>query len=148
MSLWQCYLGKLCWDALAAGVSGGKKKITKFKWPCLPTQLFYAVLLPILQRQGQSILVDKRTKGVEKRTVEERDFKTLEAFTAFHLKHPSKGVDNCRVVEKKSVKFLNVTTHLKAIHRCKDGGDDQSAEFHLAVCSINPESVVTLDPSI
>ena len=105
MNLWQCYVGKQCWEALKAGVSGGAKKVTKFKWPCLPTQLFcaQAVLLPILERSGQSILIDKRTKGVEKRVVEEGDFKTLAKFTTFHLKHPGAGVDNCRVVSKKGV---------------------------------------------
>ena len=148
LNTWQTELGALIWGALAAGASGGKKKITKFTWRCLPSQLFYAVLLVILEREGQSILIDKTKKGVEKRTVEEGDFKTLESLTQFHKKHPQKGFDNCRVVTKKGVTFINVFTHFKAVHTLKDDGDIQYADFEITVCSINPEAVVTLDNSI
>ena len=67
----QAFLGSQLWGSLQAGVTGGRKKITKFRWDCLHTQRFYAVLLPCLSQEGQSILIDKRVKGTEKRIVEE-----------------------------------------------------------------------------
>ena len=148
VSLYQTYIGQQFWAALRSGVSGGPKKVTKFIWPCLPTQLFYAVLLPCLSRPGQSIVIDKRTKGVEKRIVEEGDFDTLEKFTAFDKTHPGSGVDNCRVTVKKGIQFYNIITHFKATHVLKDGGDTQTATFEVTVCSLNPEAVTTLPASI
>jgi hypothetical protein len=148
IALWQTHLGSQVWQALQAGASGGKKKITKFEWPCLPTQLFYAVLLPVLSSEGQSILIDRRRSGVVTRTVEETNLKVLESFLAFQNRHSEAGIDNCRVVKRKGITFYNIATKLSATHTLKQDGDIQYARFEITVCSLNPEAVVTLDNSI
>ena len=148
VGLYQTYIGTQFWDCLKDGADGGKKKVTKFEWPCLATQLFYAVLLPVLSSPGQSILIDRRKKGTVVRTVEESSLQTLERFLAFQKRHKEAGLDNCRVVKRKGVTFYNIATHFKATHTEKEDGDVQYAKFEITVCSVNPEAVVTLHSSI